>query len=305
MKNKTILAIAGAAVLFLLGLVIGLAAGGPSVRDIQAAVGERIDAATAAQSERIATLEAGMGEIRTDLAGRFEGLASGVDAGHQAIAGVGAEVKGLGEALAGTVQTAAADQLAALETGLAGLRGQIAAPAPADDAAPAEAEAAPAAAAAAPENGFSPGQTAVLSDGAVRVFVSRIDAAAGTAAVRIGGADSVLALGESRMVAGADGECRLTLDAVGGNRAGFSAACGDALPAPDGAAPGAVVALADGLRVFVSAVTDGGARIAINGVQTETVAVGEAVEVTVGEQTCQVSVTGVDRGRVALGYSCG
>jgi hypothetical protein len=66
-----------------------------------------------------------------------------------------------------------------------------------------------------------------------------------------------------------------------------------------------MVTLADGLSVFVSGVTDSAARIAINGVATETVPVGESVEVEVGEQACRVSVESVDRGHVALGYVCG
>ena len=37
-----------------------------------------------------------------------------------------------------------------------------------------------------------------------------------------------------------------------------------------------MVDLAEGLRVFVSGVTDSGARIAVNGVESQTVPLGEA-----------------------------
>ncbi|MBP7003321.1 hypothetical protein [Amaricoccus sp.] len=303
MKNKGLLTVAGALVLFLLGLVIGLAAGGPSVDDIAAAVDKRLDEVAAAQNDRLAAVEAGMDGLKSDLAGRLDGLGSGVEAGKAAVAGIGDTVQGLGQSIAAAVEAASTSQLAALESGLAGLRGRISAPEPA--AASGSEGAAPAAASAPVEGGFAPGETAVLSDGAVRVFVSRIDEGAGTAAVRVNGADMTLAVGAPQTLATEGGDCKLSLDAVGGGKAGVSAACGDALPAPEGVAPGETVALAEGLRVFVSGVTDTGARIAVNGVGTRTVGVGESIEAKVGEQTCQVSVTAVDRGRVALGYTCG
>lgn len=302
--NKGLVTAAGGLVLFLLGLVIGLAAGGPSATDIEAAVGKRFDEAAAVQNERIAAIEAGVDGLKSDLSGRIDGLGSGVEAGKQAVAGIGADIQGLGQSIATAVESASASQLAAIESGLAGLRGQIAAPAAAP-AAPEDGAAAAPAAASAPVEGFGPGETAVLSDGALRVFVSRVDDAAQTAAVRVNGDDMALAVGKPQTLATDAGDCRLALDAVGGGKAAISAACGDALPAPDGIAPGETVALTDGLRVFVSGVVGDAARIAVNGVQTQLVKVGEAVEAKAGEQACAVSVTGIDRGRVALGYTCG
>lgn len=304
--NRGILTAVGGLVLFLLGLVIGLASGGPSAEDIRAAVGERLDEASAAQSERIAAIESSVGELRSDIAGRLDGLSTNVDAGAQSFAGIGEELRGLGSAIATTVQTASADQLAAIESSLAGLRGQIAAPAaaPATEAAPeATAVAAAPADPAAPAEGYTAGHTAVI--GAARVFVSRVDATTQTVRVRIGGEDIDLALGQPQTIAAGDAECRLTLDAIDRGHAAITGACGDDLPDPAGATPGQTVALTDGLRVFVSAVTDDAARIAINGVETRTVRVGESVEAAAGEETCAVSVTGVDRGHVALGYTCG
>ncbi|MBP7242347.1 hypothetical protein [Amaricoccus sp.] len=305
MKNKGLLTIAGAVVLFLLGLVIGLAAGGPSTEDIEAAVGKRLDEAASAQNERLAAVEAGVDGLKSDLAGRLEGLGAGVEAGKDAVAGIGENVAGLGQSIAAAVKTASADQLAALESGLARLRDRIAAPAPTAEPAAPDAAAPAAAATSAPVEGFGPGETGVLADGAVRVFVSRIDDADHSATVRVNGKDLVLAMGQPQTLVSDAGECRLTLDAVGGGKAAVSAACGDALPAPEGARPGETVALGDGLRVFVSHVSDSGARIAINGTQIQTVGIGESVEARVGETTCSVSVTGVDRGHVALTGSCG
>lgn len=300
MKSKGLLMIAGAVVLFLLGLVIGLAAGGPSAEDIEAAVGKRLDEAASTQNERLAAVEARVDGLKSDLAGRLDGLGAGVEAGKAAVAGIGENVAGLGQSIASAVSSAAASQLAALENGLAELRGRVSAPEPA-----AEPAAAAAPAAAAPVEGFGPGETAILSDGALRVFVSRIDDAGQSAAVRVNGADMTLAAGEPRMLATGAGDCKLTLDAVGGGKAALSGVCGDALPAPEGVAPGQTVTLAEGLRVFVSGVVGEGARIAVNGPQTELVPVGASVEVTAGDKTCQVSVTGIDRGRVALDHTCG
>ena len=119
------------------------------------------------------------------------------------------------------------------------------------------------------------------------------------------GTDLTLSVGQSQTLSGRAGECKVTLDALDRGHATVSGACGDALPAPAGAAPGSIVDLAEGLRVFVSGVTDAGARIAVNGVETRTVPLGESIDVKVGDQACRVSVESIDRGRVALGYVCG
>ena len=49
MRKEYLIAIAGGALLFLLGLVIGISAGGPDTDEIEKAVADRIDAATAAR----------------------------------------------------------------------------------------------------------------------------------------------------------------------------------------------------------------------------------------------------------------
>lgn len=74
-----------------------------------------------------------------------------------------------------------------------------------------------------PEGGVAPGETAILGDGAARVFVSRVDADA--ARVAVNGVDTLmLAVGDSAAIA--DTGCSVTLSAVGGGRAAFGYACG-------------------------------------------------------------------------------
>ncbi len=76
----------------------------------------------------------------------------------------------------------------------------------------------------------------------------------------------------------------------------------------EGFRPGQTVRLADGaLRVFVSGLASDGsaARIAVNGVATQSVGVGESVDVTVDDRDCTVTVTGVGDGMVGLEGSCG
>ena len=305
MRKEYLIAIAGGALLFLLGLVIGISAGGPDTDEIEKAVADRIDAATAAEADRIGKIE----ESVAALGSRLDGIGGNVDAGTKAVGDVGAKLgdtlAGLGQSLGEAIETSKSASLAALESGLAGLRGQIDAVPPA-----APAEEAPAPTAAAPEPGAAPsgisaGQTAVLSDGALRVFVTRVDDAAGSARLMANGTDLTLSVGQSQTLSGRAGECKVTLDALDRGHATVSGACGDALPAPAGAAPGSIVDLAEGLRVFVSGVTDAGARIAVNGVETRTVPLGKSMDVKVGDQACRVSVESIDRGRVALGYVCG
>lgn len=314
MQKNHIMALAGGAVLFLLGLVIGLSAGGPSTKEIETAVARRIDAASAEQTARIDALEAQVATLSTDLGGRLDGLGGSFEAGTKAMGDVGtrlgSELATLGQSLTSALQTSATSTLEGIQSGLAGLRGQMSATLPAaPSAAEAPTAAVPPAAAPAdpgtPPEGLTPGQTAILSDGGLSVFLSRVDAEASAAHVRANGTDLVLALGQPETVPGIGGDCQVTLDALDRGHAAFSGACGDALPAPDGALPGSMVALTDGLKVFVSGVSDDGARIAINGVTTRTVPVGDGVDVQVGDQSCRVSVENVDRGRVALGYVCG
>ncbi|UMA64192.1 hypothetical protein LVO79_14375 [Roseivivax marinus] len=97
----------------------------------------------------------------------------------------------------------------------------------------------------------------------------------------------------------------VALDSVSSRRAVVSAACGDALPAPEGARAGNTIRLADGdVRVFVSGVSadSTSARIAVNGgVVPQTVALGDSVDAGDG---CSVTVDGIDRGHVSVSSDC-
>jgi hypothetical protein len=91
--------------------------------------------------------------------------------------------------------------------------------------------------------------------------------------------------------------------AAGGGEAG-----GETAAPENGTRPGAVAVLADGkLRVFVSGVASDGssARIAVNGVRTQTVEPGASVEVKAGDAACTLTVTGIGGGMVGLEASCG
>lgn len=116
--------------------------------------------------------------------------------------------------------------------------------------------------------------------------------------------------------AGAEGDAAGTGAETSGAGAGAEAAgaagggeAGSETAAPEnGTRPGAVAVLADGkLRVFVSGVASDGssARIAVNGVRTQTVEPGASVEVKAGDAACTLTVTGIGGGMVGLEASCG
>lgn len=72
----------------------------------------------------------------------------------------------------------------------------------------------------APEGGIGIGETALLGDGAARVFLSGVSD--GSARIAVNGFDTqTLAVGESA----AAGDCSVTLDAIGGGKARFGYNC--------------------------------------------------------------------------------
>lgn len=309
MSRNTLLA---AACLLLVGLLVGYIAGsgGPSLKEIDQAVSARLDAASKAEAERTAALEAKV----ADLGSRVDAVSAQVKSGADAVQGLGDTLGGnladLGTRLGDSVSAASASSVEALQSGLDKLQQSLsaAAPAPAPEAGkPGDGK--PAAPAAGGERtgipaGSGTGETVILSDTA-RVFVSRVDDAAGEALVYIDGAQTPLKVGETTAFQAQGKDCQLTLAAVDRGHASLTGACGGDLPAAEGTAPGAVAILADGaVRVFVSGVDQQGARIAINGVTTQQVAIGESVEVKAGEKACTVTVTGVDRGHAALDATC-
>ncbi|MBB5222081.1 hypothetical protein HNP73_002017 [Amaricoccus macauensis] len=305
MSRNTLL---GAACLLLVGLLVGYIAGsgGPSLKEIDQAVSARLDAASKAEAERAAALDARVAELGT----RVDAVSADVKSGADAVQGLGDRLGGnladLGTRLGDTVNAAGASSVAALQGGLERLQQRLAAAPAANPAADV-----PQAGAAAPEGhatglpaGTAAGETLALAD-AARVFVSRVDDAAGEALVYIDGEPMTLKVGETAPFQAGGEECQLTLAAVDRGHASLTGGCGSDLPKVEGTSPGAVAVLADGaVRVFVSAVDQQSARIAINGIATQEVAVGETVDVASGEKACRVTVTGVDRGHVTLDAAC-
>lgn len=309
MSRNTLL---GAACLLLVGLLVGYIAGsgGPSLKEIDQAVSARLDAASKAEEERAAALDARVAELGT----RVDAVSADVKSGADAVQGLGDRLGGnladLGTRLGDTVNAAGASSVAALQGGLERLQQRLAA-APAAVPAANPAADVPQAGAAAPEGhatglpaGTAAGETLVLSD-AARVFVSRVDDAGGEALVYIDGEPMTLKVGETAPFQAGGEECQLTLAAVDRGHASLTGGCGSDLPKVEGTPPGTAAVLADGaVRVFVSAVDQQSARIAINGIATQEVAVGETVDVASGEKACRVTVTGVDRGHVTLDATC-
>lgn len=152
------------------------------------------------------------------------------------------------------------------------------------------------------------GETFVLAEGAVRAFVQRIDVQGGTALLSVNRDATQLAVGEAVVVPHGGGACRVGLAAVSGDGVRLGSDCD--VPLDDGAlgaayVPGSLAMLGDGqLRVFVSGIFGDEARLAINGLETLRVRVGEDHPVTVGDTNCSVSVTGIRGNSVLLAGTC-
>ncbi|MDD9717426.1 hypothetical protein PVW48_11760 [Dinoroseobacter sp. PD6] len=167
--------------------------------------------------------------------------------------------------------------------------------APADEPAEEEAPGAP---------GLMPGQTALFADGAVRVFVSRLDPGTNSLRASINGDRKTLREGIWRTVASGDGHCRITLEGLSRNGASISALCGDELPAAEGISPGETTILNDGsLRVFASRVTEDAARLSVNG-ENVFLAAGDRATVMAGAQSCRLTLAQVDRAHATVGAEC-
>ncbi|WP_417725479.1 hypothetical protein [Salipiger sp.] len=266
----------------------------------------------AALSERLTALEAAM----PDAAALSEQISGAVDE----------RLAGLGSDLSAAISKGAEDQKAALDEAMtrisSGLEqsAQAAAAAVASAATGKEADAGGVSV----SEPLQVGQTAVFAEGKVRAFVSRLDPQGGSVRLMVNGKSVALGAGGSAPVSFDDKACSIVVMGLSdGATLGsdcdaatptseMARAGGDAdspPPAPeDGFRPGQVAMLGDGaLRVFVSGLAEDGtaARIAVNGVSTQVVASGESVEVTSGDKTCTVSVTGVGGGMVGLEGSCG
>lgn len=316
------------------GLLLGIAIAGDGREARYAAErGQR------QMEENLAAMSATVGKMDqslADLGGRVAGIeaslksvseqGSGVQALSQRLDQVGVELQGAVQELGGamsdvgtSVTKSLAERMDGLRTALAGIGGRSGEPAAeAASAAAPEAGAAPAAAAA-PGAGelVAMGSTVVFADGAVRVFLSGVDAEAGTARVAVNGpVAATVSLNAPEPV----GDCTVTLTGFAENGATFDVGCGDAAAAaapagdatqasgePAGSgkpvAIGAAETLVDGkLRVFLSAVDAeaGTARVAVNGPQAISVSLGVPVEAA----GCQVTLTGIGDGEATIDGSC-
>lgn len=213
-QNSIIFGIGG----LVIGVVLGYGSGtrGPAMEEFQQQVTSDVAAIRTMVSEDVAAV----GTKIDDMAERLAAVETAVQSGADAAGG-------LAETLGAEIAGAAASQSSALEGGLADLRAALA------DLVPGGEQSSEPAAAQVVEAGAmietasaGVGQTAVFADGALRVFVSLIDADA---------------------------------DAV---------------------------------------------RIAVNGFDTATIAVGGALTTSLDGASCDVAVLGIDGGMAELGYTC-
>ena len=112
--------------------------------------------------------------------------------------------------------------------------------------------------------GISAGTTALLADGAVRVFASRV--LEDEARLSVNGAMHTLAIGRSAPTMAGEEQCRVYLDALDRGHAEVSAKCGADVAVSQAIGAGSTVLLNDGaLRVFVGSVTGDQVRFSVNG----------------------------------------
>ncbi|WP_424968685.1 hypothetical protein [Dinoroseobacter sp. S375] len=149
--------------------------------------------------------------------------------------------------------------------------------------------------------GISAGETAMLNEGSLRVFASRVTEDA--ARLSANGTDLVLDAGDRATVMVGEESCRLTLAQVDRGHAQVGADCTDAVWQSDELVAGEAAILGDGAaRVFVSFVQpDGAARIAVNGLALSTARGGETREMA---DNCDLTVADVGRSAAQFNFAC-
>ena len=297
LKNPVVTGVGGGIAGLLVGSLLSLStieskvgtSMGRAMEDLSAAV-QGDDAALSEVSERLATLEESVsgnaGAVASDLGERIAALEARIDTVAEDI---GSQISQTAEAQAEAVRGALEAQPAA-------------APQPeADTAAVSAPQAETPEGLAMMTEARGVGETFVLAGGAVRAFVQRVDAEGGTALLSVNGGTAQLSPGEAITVRHEAGACRLALGEVGAEGVRISSDCD--MPAGEGTAygPGEMASLGDGqLRVFVSGILGDAARLAINGLDTQSLRVGESHSV----ENCRVSVTGIRGNRVLLDGGC-
>lgn len=339
MSNKHVVFGAGGVII---GLLAGVAVGGAvSESRMAEAIGQSLtpaqeasaEAATSTQEalarleERLGTLEQAVNDSKVDPDALTEGVRASTE-------GMSAKLDEMQTALSTKISDTAKSQTEAMKTALADISSgieesaRIAASAVASagggggsgSGEDASSEAMSASETAELSEAMGVGQTAIFADGALRVFVSRLDAQSGSARLSINGEPSMLGAGGTTEASVGEQTCAVSVMALTDEGVTLGSDCKGAAQeeaeqqaaaseAPEnGIKPGNVVSLADGaVRVFLSSVDDenGMARIAVNGVSTQSVAVGDSVDVTSGDQNCTVTVTGIGQGQAAFEATCG
>lgn len=288
-----------------------LAAIETGVADNATTVGALGDA-LAGMGETVTATANGLAEQVGSIAGQVEGSVA------TAVGGIGDQLSDLRDSLSTQIDETASAQGEALQMALANLPAAT----PAAEAKPEEASAA------APQetqeeepafvsagdlgdggDSFAIGQTALFADGGVRAFVQRMDTEAARATLFINDVSQSIGAGESVVARHTDGACRVGVSGMSDAGVAIVSDC-DADVAGgelgDAFTPGNTVAFADDtLRVFVSGVVNGDARLAFNGLDTQLVGIGQPVEVEAGDSICTVHVHGVRGSHVALSADCG
>ena len=301
MQNQPLILAGGA---FVVGVMLAVAISGSRIDGKLEAAMARAEAANAgALEDATEALTARIADLEGSLSERSTAVSAAVD---EKLAALEADVSSRIDAVSEAAETSVKDIEAALSTLASAM--EPASAGSSEDMAAQMQTAGP----------LGVGQTAIFMDGAFRAFVSSLDRDAGAARLNVNGATVTLGVGETETVSIDGQNCAVglvALDNMGatiGSDCGVDGASGVAafIPAApeDGYPVGATALLAEGaLRVFVSGLAGDGAsaRLAINGTETQVIASGSSIAVAAGEQSCDLTVTGVGEGIVGLEATCG
>lgn len=322
-----------------IGLLLGIAIGGDG-REERAAEVKRQDELSrslASVSEKVGKLDQELDSIGTAVTGLEGKVAEVTDRQDVSLEGLSKRLEGMGKDLSVAVSglgqevtTSVGERLDALRTNLRDLKAQAnheldrrAAERHGDHRTADAVPDAPAAGTAPAGEGLAVdiGRVVVFGDGAARVFLSGVDPQSGSARIAVNGPEATtVELGIPERA----GICEITLTGfteTGG--ATFSGACGDdatqpaAEDATASAEPAAASATGEGstiavgstgtlvenqLRVFVSGIDAEAktARVAVNGVDTKELAVGEPTAFG----ACTITLTGLAEGAAILQGGC-
>lgn len=275
---------------------------------------EGVDARIAALEARLGAVEGSVSALDQTQTGRLEALGAQLQ-------GFGAEIGGQVTSFGGGLADTLTERLETLKTELAAMGTRLQAPEAEEAPATEPEEKAAPAAAAAPTGEPSAGELVLIGSAAsfgdaLSVFLSGVNAEAGTARVAVNGpVTSVLTLGEATPA----GDCTLTLTGFGEGGAYLDGVCGDggaAAPAAgqqEGSAEpvtggeavrmGAAGSFGEGkVRIFLSGVNNEAqtARIALNGLRTAEMRLQEKVDAA----GCAVTLTGIDAEGATFKVDC-